>query len=471
MVGTRRAYSLRQRLLIWLLAPLFIIGLVALFDAYKSARITADNISDRVLVGSTLAIAERIFVNDDGKLEVDIPYVALEMLTSAEDDRVFYKIESAGGDFITGYRSLQFPDRYQRRESNINFADFEFRNFPIRIAVLESAASSSTLSLDYRLAVAETTNARSKMASDILIRTAIRQGLLIFTAAIIVWFAVTRALRPLYKVQDAIGRRGTDDLRPILHHVPNEINGLVATTNDLLKRIGASISALKNFTSNVSHQLRTPLTVMRTQLEIANRAKSAPVRASALAHANEAVSDAEKVIGKLLLLARIDSASLQDLSGYQCDIAQTCKLVCSDIISSHGFGIGRLDNDEGVDLGYEGPENMKVRGDPVLYGELLRNLIDNAIKYGGEAVQITVRCIADGQNRFVEVEDDGVGLSEIQKPALLKRYSRGADSKEGAGIGLTIARDIAELFGGKLELKDRHKGPGLRVRIALLAAD
>ena len=461
-VSSRRTYSLRQRLLIWLLAPLFIIGLVALFDAYKSARITADNISDRVLAGSALAIAERIFVNDEGKLEVDIPYVALEMLTSAEDDRVFYKIESAEGDFITGYRLLQIPSRYLRRENNINFTDFKFRKFPIRIAVLEGAASSNILSLDYRLAVAETTNARSKMARDILIRSAIRQGLLIFTAAIAVWFAVTRALGPLYKVQDAIGRRSSDDLRPILHNVPKEVEGLVATTNDLLKRIATSISALRNFTSNASHQLRTPLTVMRTQIEIANRAKSAATRKTAIAHADEAVSDAENVIAKLLIMARIDSASIQDLSTYECDIAETCKLVCSEFISSTNF--------RDIDLGYEGPDNMKVSGDPILFREMLRNLVDNAIKYGGKYAQITVRCKRIDAKFSIEVEDNGIGLSEMQKIDLMKRFSRGAENKDGTGVGLTIARDIAELFGGKLQLEDRSNETGLRVSVNLVGA-
>ncbi len=455
----RVAYSLRRRLLIWLLVPLFFIGLVALFDVYKSARVTANAVSDRVLAGSTLAIAERIFVNDEGMLEVDIPYVALEMLTSAEDDRVFYKIEGAKGQFITGYGKLEIPKQFQRSENNIHFSDFEFRGFPIRIAVLEGAASSNILSLEYRLAVAETTNARNKMASDILIRSAVRQGLLIITAAIAVWFAVTRALLPLYKFRDAIGRRSSDDLRPILHHVPNEINGLVSTTNDLLKRIATSISALKKFTSNASHQLRTPLTVMRTQLEIANRTKSAAVRTKAISHANDAVGDAENVVAKLLLLARIDAASLQDLSGFECDMAETCKLVCSDIISGHGF--------KNVDLGFEGPDHMRVRGDPLLFREMLKNLIDNAIKYGGDGVRITVRCMVKNKTCFVEVEDNGIGLTNKQKPALLRRFSRGAQSPDGTGIGLTIARDIAELFGGGLELKDCDEGPGLNVRVRL----
>lgn len=455
----QRSHSLRQRLLFWLLLPLLVIGLIALFDAYKSARSTADKISDRVLSGSALAIAERIFVNDDGNLDVDIPYVALEMLTSAEDDRVFYKIEGENGEFITGYRNLSLPEDVHRSEPNIMFSDSEFRQFPIRIAVLESAASSSTLSLGYRLAIAETTNARNKMAEDILIRSAVRQGLLILTAAIAVWFAVTRALLPLYTVRDAIGRRSSDDLRPILHEVPNEIEGLVTTTNDLLSRIGTSISALRNFTSNASHQLRTPLTVMRTQTEIARRAKTDDARMKALNHVDEAVKDSEKMISRLMVLARIDSGTLQNLPNLNCDIADTCKTICSDMISNQNLA--------NIDLGYEGHEQLIINGDPVLYREMLKNLIENAAKYGGKDVHITVRCRQNGDHCLIDIEDNGVGLDDQQKHVLMERFSSGLYSKNGSGLGLPIARDIAQLFGGSLTLSDRDNAPGLKIIIQL----
>ena len=185
------------------------------YDAYRTARLTADEISDRVLAGSALAIAERVFVNDDGQLKVDIPYVALDMLTSAAEDRVFYRIEGPDAEFITGYRRLAIPETFARSERNLDYVDGEFRGDPIRIAVYSSAAASDALSLAYRVAVAETTNARAQMARDILLRSALRQAVLIAAAALLVWFAVTRALRPLHRLQEAVGRRSPDDLRPI----------------------------------------------------------------------------------------------------------------------------------------------------------------------------------------------------------------------------------------------------------------
>ena len=463
-MGSRpSSYSIRARLLMWLLLPLLAIGLVALFDSYRSARATADEISDRVLAGSALAIAERVFVNDDGLLEVDIPYVALEMLTSSEEDRVFYRIDGPDMQFITGYRKLPVPETYERIVRSTGFADARFRNEPIRVAVLTGAAASDTVSLSYQVIIAETTNARAKMARDILLRSALRQGVLILAAAMIVWFAVTRALRPLYRLQEAVGRRSPDDLRPIEHRVPDEVSGLVATINDLVGRFGSSISALRNFTANASHQLRTPLTVMRTQLEIANRAETATARKAALAETDDAISETERVLSQLLVLARIDSTARDDLVEHNCDIAALCRQVCGEFIA------GKLPDD--IDLGYDGPDHLRMQGDDVLLREMLRNVVDNAIRHGGRPIEITVRTRNADSLVWLEIEDNGTGIDRTHMQSVMGRFQRGTDTQtEGSGLGLAIAHEIAELFGGSLTLDTPRDGSGLIVRVSFSPA-
>lgn len=452
----RPSYSLRRRLLLWLLLPLLAIGLVALFDAYRSARLTADEISDRVLAGSALAIAERVFVDDDGQLEVDIPYVALDMLTSSEEDRVFYQIEGPQSQFITGYRQLVIPETFARSERNLGYANSQFRGAPIRIAVFSGAAASDTVSLAYRVAVAETTNARAKMARDILLRSALRQAILIIAAALIVWFAVTRALQPLYRLQEAVGRRSPEDLRPIRHTVPSEVGGLVRTINDLVKRFGSSLAALRNFTANASHQLRTPLTVMRTQLELARRAGTKEDLEQALAETDDAIGDAERVMSQLLVLARIDTAAQEDLSNQVCDAALASRQLCEDLISANAWPC--------ADLGYEGPDHADVRGDPVLFREMLRNLVENSIRHGGSPIEITIRTKPQGVHVIVEVEDNGIGIAPGLRPAALERFRRGAQSSsQGSGLGLAITGEIVALFGGTLELGTPQSGRGLLV--------
>lgn len=195
-------YSLRRRLLGWLLISTVVIGVIALMDTYREAVTTANVVSDRVLAGSALAIAERVVVAEDGSLEVDIPYVALEMLTSAAQDRVFYRVDGPPGQFITGYQTL--PSLAEEPGASTTFADSIFRGEPIRIAALRRSASTGINSVPFVVTVAETTIARRHLAQTILVRSALRLGMMIAGAALIVWIAVTFSLRPLYRLGDAI---------------------------------------------------------------------------------------------------------------------------------------------------------------------------------------------------------------------------------------------------------------------------
>src|SRR5690606_9680253 len=154
---------------------------------------------------SALAIAERVVVTENGTLEVDIPYVALEMLTSAAQDRVFYRVDGPPGQFITGYQNL--PTIPQAEGQSIGFADATFRGEPIRIAVLHRSASTGINSVPFAVTVAETTIARRQLTQAILIRSALRLAMMIAGAAAIVWIAVTVSLRPLYRLSDAIAER------------------------------------------------------------------------------------------------------------------------------------------------------------------------------------------------------------------------------------------------------------------------
>ncbi len=141
--------SIRGRLLLWLLAGTAVLGSIALVDTWREAQQTANEVSDRVLAGSALAIAERVVVAEDGSLEVDIPYVALEMLTSAAQDRVFYRVDGPSGSFITGYQTL--PTLPQKEGQAAVFDNLQFRGDPIRVATLARSASTGISSVPSRL--------------------------------------------------------------------------------------------------------------------------------------------------------------------------------------------------------------------------------------------------------------------------------------------------------------------------------
>jgi two-component system sensor histidine kinase TctE len=451
-----RSYSLRRRLVFGLLVALLAIAALAVADSWREAQQTATRVSDRVLAGSILAIAERVIVTEDGTLEVDVPYVALEMLTSSAQDRVFYRVDGPDG-FITGYQQLPVVPG---AGSEIVYDDSAFRGDAIRVGSLQRAASSGVSAIPFTVTVAETTIARSQLAQSLLVQAAVRLAILILAAAVIVWFAVTLSLAPLYRLRNAIGMRTPDDLSAIKQDVPREVEGLVETINSFMTRLDSALGALRHFTGNASHQLRTPMAIMRTQLALASRAKTEDERRAAIAAADNAVEHAERVLAQLLLLARIDEAVSDKLRLDTIDLAALAKAQTAELVPRASVA--------GIDLGYEGPESAMVRGDAMLLGELLRNLIENAIAYAGQGAEATVAVSADESGVRLSVADTGPGVSAAKLPALRQRFGRERTDKPGAGLGLAIVEEIAGLFGGTTEVAS-NAGQGFRVTIVLPA--
>ncbi len=462
MMEGDRPYSLRGRLLLWLLVPLVGIGLIALADTYREAVDTANAVSDRVLAGSALAIAERVVVGESGALEVDIPYVALEMLTSAAQDRVFYRIDGPNGAFITGYQTLPVIEGLGREESR--YADASFRGEPIRLASLSRTASTGASSVPFVVTIAETTIARTKLAQTILLRSALRLGILIGSAVAIAWLAVTYSLRPLYRLRDAIAERNPDDLHPIEQSVPREVRGLVDTVNSFMGRLNSTLGAMRHFTGNASHQLRTPLTIIRTQLALSARARSLDEARSAAKVGDDAVAHAERVIAQLLLLAKVDEAASDRLKNLDTiNLTELASALTAEFVTRA--------HTSGIDLGFEGETPLYINGEPMLLGELIRNLIENALTYAGSGAEATVKVFASSGDVLLAVEDTGPGIPAAELEDVRRRFVRGrTGEKPGAGLGLPIVEEIAALFGGRLELTAGADGRGLCVRASFPAS-
>lgn len=453
--------SLRGRLLAWLLAATAVFGALALADTWREAQQTANDVSDRVLAGSALAIAERVVVAEDGALEVDIPYVALEMLTSAAQDRVFYRVDGPPGTFITGYKAL--PALPRREGQSTAFDDASFRGEPIRVATLARSASTGISSVPFTVTVAETTIARRQLAQSILFHSAARLTLMMAGATVIVWIAVSLSLRPLYRLGGAIERRSPDDLEPIREHVPNEVEGLVETVNSFMVRLQSALEALRHFTGNASHQLRTPLAVVRTQLALAARAGDPIEAQAAIERADAAVAHAERVLGQLLMMSRIDAAS-------KAARAQMVPVDLGALVQNLTAEYVPPAAEADVDLGYEGEGPAMILGEPLLLAEMTRNLVSNALLYAGKGAEVTVRIMTQDAQVVLEVEDDGPGIAREQRVAVLRRFDRGSRTDEtGSGLGLPIVAEIAGLHGAHLRLDEGRGGRGLKVSVTFPA--
>lgn len=452
----RQPTSLRRRLLIWLLVATAVLGMGALVDTWREAVRMATSLSDRVLAGSALIIAERASLDESGKITIEIPYGAIEMLSSTAQDRVFYRVDGPPGRLVTGYDDLPVADAVQG--GGTVFADQMFRGVPVRVASVARAASTGIDEVPFVVTVAETTNAREELTRAILMRSALRLAMMIIGAAAIVWLAVTVSLRPLYRLGDAIAERSPNDLSPLEARVPQEVRGLVETINSFMLRLKTTLDGLRNFTGNAGHQLRTPLAVVRTQLTLAARAADLGDAQASARKGDAAVAHAERVLAQLLLLAKVDAATGHGPASAPLDLTALARDLTADHIPTAA--------EAGIDLGFAGETPLLIRAEPLLVGEALRNLISNALLHTGRDTMVTVRVLRlDGQV-LLEVEDDGPGIPAELREAAINRFARGETQGPGTGLGLPVVEEIATLFGAHLSLHAGEGGSGLLVRIA-----
>ncbi|HLQ20389.1 MAG TPA: sensor histidine kinase N-terminal domain-containing protein [Tabrizicola sp.] len=447
-----RPASLRRTILVWLVLATAAIGVLALLDTRIEALRTARDVSDRVLIGSAMAIAEGVSVDASGGLAITIPFSALDMLSSTAQDQVYYRVDGPGG-LLTGYQDLVAASSPDGQETAL--ADATYRGVQIRTATLRRELTTGEGTLPFTVTVAETTRAREALARSILTRSALRIAGLIAGAALVAWTVATYALRPLDRLSRSIAARAPHDLTPIETDAPAELSPVVDALNGFLARLSRAVAALQNFASNANHQIRTPLTVARTQIAVSGKANAA----NALDKADAALIRIERVLEQLLLLARVEATGTRPALA-QVDVAALARGVTADLMPQ----AVRL----GQDLGYDGPDRALALTEEVLLGELLRNLVANALAHCPAETMVTLQLVERPEGLGISVTDTGPPLSDSALADLQSRLRPGQEMRSGTrGLGLHIVAEIAQALGASLQLERASGGKGMAVRVTL----
>lgn len=440
--------SLRRTLVLQLLVVAAVVAL-ALFIAIRiSADKAAEAAQDAVLGAATQSLADGIRA-EDSAVDLDLAPITFSMLSAMGEDRVFYRVDFAGQP-MTGYDDLPPPAATPGGAP-------QFYTAPYRDHVLRLAAVTRRMLIDGKtvtaLVVLGQTRLGQKAIADSIASRAALLGVGFFILAVPLSLLAARAiLGPVGRVTEAVSRRGPHDLRPVNQSVPRELGPLIGALNGFILRLRGALSRTETFIAEAAHHIRTPLSTVRTEAEIALRQSQEEGTRARLRSVIRSVEESSRSAGQLLEHAlvlyrtdRVDRAEF-DLGA----------LLAAQVQSFHPTADLRE-----IALVYSAPQTpVPVLGDRLMIEAALRNILDNAIKYSpGEAqVEITLT-LRDGRAE-TRVCDRGRGLGGSDLVELSQRFRRGGNVADivGSGLGLTIVLEVAEASGGSFALSPRDGG-------------
>ena len=445
-----RATSLRRYLLLGILLPVCLLVVVNTFSLYREALEALNTAYDRTLLASAKSIGEQLDVTgyeEQSTLRVTVPYAALEAFEADNQSRLFYRVSSLKGDLVSGFVELPIwrgtiPAK-PPYSALVDFYDEVFRGEAVRVAVLLQPVASATGRGMAVIQVAETLELRQILARKILFNTIWRQALLVAVIALVAVVVVQRATRPVRALSARLQARPEGDLTPITApDAPRELQPLVDATNEVMGRLQGLLDNQKRFVRDAAHQLRTPLAVLKVQVQSALRG-DIDAR-EALLEINQTVERATLLANQMLSLAKVEQLRQQaDL--HAVDLAQTVRSVALDLST--------LVADKNLDFEIE-TSPAQIRSHEWMLGELARNLLHNAIKHSPAGGALSVRVLTSSNYAALTISDSGPGISHELSSRLYQPFSAG-NVRQGSGLGLAICREIAVALGGSISLDNR----------------
>ncbi|NMG73232.1 sensor histidine kinase [Aromatoleum diolicum] len=451
--------SLFGEILDWMLAPLLFLWPISIIVTHNVADSIANQPYDRALADSVRALARLVSV-EDGKVTVHFPAPPRALFRADQDDVVYYQVANESGDLVTGDREIGWtPPPPAVIPEEVLYRDDVIHGEEVRVAFQFLRPWPEPASPLVLVQVAETRNKRSDLASRVVTGVLLPQFAIIPLAVVLVWVGLTRGIAPLNRLQSLIRRRRPTDLSPIVAaSAPEEVRPLIVAFNDMMARLEENLQAQQRFIADAAHQMRTPLTGLRMQTELALLETDPEALRGSLSRIAQSTERASHLINQLLSLARAEASFEKLYAVEQVDLRPLVRDVAQDLFPRA--------QEKDIDLGVEGTsEPLIVEGNPVLLREMIKNLVDNAIKYTPAGGRVTARTRHAGAPIF-EVEDTGVGIPEADRERVFERFYRVLGSGEdGSGLGLPIVREIAELHRATVALNPNPAGVGTVVQV------
>lgn len=464
LAGLPRSRTLKTLLLGRLIPALVCVMMVALYLSNHQLREQVDSAYDRSLAGALRSIDHNISTASGG-LSMEQPYLLLEFFQLTANGHVYYRVATEDGLAEIGNPDLPLPDDpLVSGEPRFFYAEYDGE--PVRVAALARAMEPPLYNNRggrVIVQVAESLESRQEVLQSALVSSVGRDLLVIAISVLIVIWSVFSALEPMERLREEMEARPSDDLSPVNPAgMPGEVRPLIDAVNLHMARFTDQARVQRQFLDDASHQLRTPLSVLRTQTAYALREEDpAEIRAALLAM-QERLDHAVRTTNQMLALARAKDATLSE------GAAAFEPVDLNDLAGSVVRSLLPAGRARRLDLGLDLPgQPVVVHGVGWLLREALSNVLDNAIRYTPEGGEVTVRVAREAHSACLVVEDSGPGMSpqDIERAGV--RFRRGSEgkNKSGAGLGLAIVDTIIDVHDARLHIENRPDRQGLRVAL------
>lgn len=462
ITALNKAPSLRFRFILAGVLVISIIAALAVNLVFDYSRKLADLSYDRLLRSALLQMDENVGLIRN-EVSIDIPWSAFATLAQADEDRVFYKVESLEQGYITGYEDLHSLPPNPPVLNQIQFYNQEYSGEMVRFAWLERHLTDPEGAQTVRIILGHTRLSREEMASSVTRRAVEVVVLIALVAIALIAIGSHLVLRPLHRIERALEDRAMGDLTPIDINTPKETHHLKVAINHFMVRLQTNLEQLENYTADAAHQLRTPLASLRALAENA-RDNTSPERQ------HEALENIVK----------------------QCDaLGQTVTLLLNQAVVSHRLQTQRLEpvnllepitascREQAVTALHQGVllsldctiKTALVLGDSFAIQQMMQNLIENAVRYSGadmeHASEIIVQVQEFDEFYRINVIDYGVGIPDVEKERVFERFYRGRYDMAGSGVGLAMVKDIIDHHSARILISDTEpKGTTFQVDFA-----
>ncbi len=443
MSAPAHAFSLKQRLLVTLLGSIALVWLATAVFSYFDARHELDELLDAhlaqsvsLLVAQTGHDLEEIDTERMPQLHKRARSVAIQMWEN--------------GDSLRLHSASAPVERLSAQDEGFSDAQIDGKRWRV--------FSGWDAERHYLVQVGERYDTRDEIAANLAKNLLLPLLFALPLLGLLVWFNVARGLRPLAELGRQVAGRDPGNLGTLdAGVIPREVMPLVENLNRLFERVAQLIENERRFTADAAHELRTPLAGLKTQAQVARASAIAAERTRALDHVIAGCDRATHLVEQLLTLARLDP----DQPGSK---AQACDLRA--LASTAVAELAPYAWSKKVDIDLAEGAAVEVTGHAGLIAILLRNLIDNAIRYSPEGAGVHVRAAGDGGAATLTVSDQGPGIPADERGKVGQRFYRVLGTEEfGSGLGLSIVRRIAELHGASVDLAESEQGKGLSVTV------